>query len=539
MRDTKFYSNPFWILGATTRDDRHRIVELAEEKSLHLDHEVCQKARSDLTNPRNRLVTEMNWLPGLSPKKVDQLLRRISEDPMVVRTESGIPTLAHANLVAAAFAILDDRNSSSEIAEFILEFAQVVEELEPQHILRDINEDRLVSRFPEIKTIDLVEAELAELKKYYRKVIIAVLDNMSPDKLLDVMTRAANEATDGGQSQATWLIDEVVDSYEVEAQVFLQKEAENISKLLNAARDCAKGGEAIVEPLIEKLDQVVQNWNKVAYPIQLSMRARGIEHLASKSMALEIRDLGVDLWNNHGMLSQSQRIILLLQERFSELPEVSETLEQDASKIEDLVDGRRQAEARTEEWAREITYQVDIGFLKPDTLRISPAGLFWKGIHYPLESITRVRWGGLIESKTITYKIGFGCEDCVGIIKLRNQEIFSTITNKLWRAVCLRLIPELLDTLRAGKTVHFGESLVYDVGITLPKHTVIGDDEHIFCNWHQVRIWSENGSFWIGLPEDKETYDALSYIDTWNVHLLEFIISMGFKKGIHKLSDLV
>jgi hypothetical protein len=42
-------------LGVTTRDDRRRIVELAEEKSLELDHEVCQKARSDLTNPRTRL----------------------------------------------------------------------------------------------------------------------------------------------------------------------------------------------------------------------------------------------------------------------------------------------------------------------------------------------------------------------------------------------------------------------------------------------------------------------------------------------------
>ena len=153
------------------------------------------------------------------------------------------------------------------------------------------------------------------------------------------MTKAVDGATDGGQSRAPALIDEVVDSYEVETQVFLQKEAENISKLVNAAqRVPRKRVRAIVEPLIEKLDQVVQNWNKVAYPIQLSMKARGIEHLASRAMALEIRNLGVDLFNNHGMLSQSQRIIKLLQEHFSELPEVSETLEQDASKIEDLFD---------------------------------------------------------------------------------------------------------------------------------------------------------------------------------------------------------
>ena len=42
--------NPFTLLGVTTRDDRRRIVEQAEEKSLELDHDACQKARSDLTN---------------------------------------------------------------------------------------------------------------------------------------------------------------------------------------------------------------------------------------------------------------------------------------------------------------------------------------------------------------------------------------------------------------------------------------------------------------------------------------------------------
>ena len=49
LKTTALHQTPFAILGVTTRDDRRRIVELAEEKSLELDHDVCQKARSDLT----------------------------------------------------------------------------------------------------------------------------------------------------------------------------------------------------------------------------------------------------------------------------------------------------------------------------------------------------------------------------------------------------------------------------------------------------------------------------------------------------------
>src|SRR3546814_20259964 len=43
LKTTALHQTPFAILGVTTRDDRRRIVELAEEKSLELDHDVCQK----------------------------------------------------------------------------------------------------------------------------------------------------------------------------------------------------------------------------------------------------------------------------------------------------------------------------------------------------------------------------------------------------------------------------------------------------------------------------------------------------------------
>ena len=56
LTKTALHQSPFAVLGVTARDERRRIVELAEEKSLELDHDVCQKARSDLTNPRGDRV---------------------------------------------------------------------------------------------------------------------------------------------------------------------------------------------------------------------------------------------------------------------------------------------------------------------------------------------------------------------------------------------------------------------------------------------------------------------------------------------------
>ena len=54
--------NPFHILSASPRDNRRRIMELADERSLLLDSGKCMQARSDLTNPRKRLSAEIAWL---------------------------------------------------------------------------------------------------------------------------------------------------------------------------------------------------------------------------------------------------------------------------------------------------------------------------------------------------------------------------------------------------------------------------------------------------------------------------------------------
>lgn len=340
LKSTELHQTPFAILGVTTRDDRRRIVELAEEKSLELDHDVCQKARSDLTNPRTRLSAEIAWLSGVSPRKASQLVEGLLHDPMAVREESGLPTLAHLNLLAAAFEAVDGAHDAEDLASFIQEVACLVDEIDPEDVLRDINEDRAVSGFPEVRALDQIEAELAERKRYYRNAIKDALDRLPPTTLVQVMTDTVEGVTLGGEDHAPELIDDLVDSYELEAQGFLQKEAENVHKLIKAARDSANSGEAAVKPYVDKLDAVARNWDKVAQPIQLSAKARGIDHEASRDLAYEIRSLAIDLFNTHDMLTQSQRLTGLLQELFAELPEVSERVEQDADALEDIASDR-------------------------------------------------------------------------------------------------------------------------------------------------------------------------------------------------------
>ncbi|GAB3727146.1 hypothetical protein GCM10028862_03370 [Luteimonas pelagia] len=545
MKTTALHETPFAILGVTTRDDRRRIVELAKEKTLELDHDVCQKARSDLTNPRTRLSAEIAWLPGVSPRKASHLVEGLLHDAMAVREESGLPTLAHLNLLAAAFEAVDSEHDAEDLASFIQEVAYLVDEIDPEDVLRDINEDRAVSGFPEVWAPDQIEAELAERKRYYRSAIKDALDRLAPTTLVQVMTDTVEGVTLGGEDHAPELIDDLVDSYEVETQGFLQKEAENVHKLIKAARDSANSGEAAVKPYVDKLDAVARNWDKVAQPIQLSAKARGIDHEASRDLAYEIRSLAIDLFNTHDILTQSQRLTGLLQELFAELPEVSERVEQDADALADIFHERKQAVARRDEWAREITYRAEIGVMFKDTLSISPDGISWKGQSFSLDSITRVRWGGVRHSVNgvptgTTYTIAFGDKRSEAVVELKNDDIYSKFIDKLWRAVCVRLLGEMLEALKDGRELYFGDALLHDDGITLVKHKFLGANERVRCTWGQVQIWNADGSFCIGSKDDKKTNAGISYIHVANTHILEQLIRMAFKKpGLRRLSELL
>ena len=536
--------NPFWILGASTRDDRRRLIELADEHSLDRDPQTCQKARADLSNPRTRLSAEMAWLPGVSPSRAVQLATQVLNSPLSISQESRLPPLTHTNLMAAAFEGLDEKVSSQTMAELIEQMAQITRQCTIEVILRDLNEDRTIAGFPLVKT-DHVETELAERARYYRTAIKESLNRLPTVTLVDALTLVVSRATNGGSSQAPALIDELVDTYEVEGQQFLQKEAHNVHAVIQAIRrEAEKKGRAL-SALIDALERVVRNWDYVAQPIQLSAQARGLEHPLSHELAYAIRSVAIDLCNAHGLLPESQRLTNLVRAVFAELPEFKERVDQDTVALEAIVQVQQQTKAELDEWTRAITYNVEIGALFKHTLNISPAGFTWKQQTWPLNAVTRVRWGGVRQSVNgiptgTHYTIAFGDAISEAVIELRREQVFTKIVDKLWRAVGARLSLELLQTLRAGKDVPIGDAVLRDDQVLLTKHKLFGNDS-VWCSWHTTQIWSADGEFYIGSTTDKKVYVGLSYIYVANVHPLEQVLRMAFKTpgGFNLLSDTI
>lgn len=337
---TGIHRNAFYVLGASVRDSKKRIVELAGEKALEIDHDICQKARSDITNPRARISSELSWFPGVSPAKAIQLISILDTRPMDARKEVNIPALSKANLMAAALESLKEV-TDSDFAEFIKELAHVAADILPEEVTRHINEDRIASGFPEVTSVDHIEAEIAERKRFYRSSVKGALDLLAADRLVAIITRVVSESTEGGTQHAPELIDDLVDSYEVDARGFLERESESLIRLIAAARESAPKGRAVILPLVDKIESVARNWDRVAQPIQVSAMARGIRHKQSNDVAHQIRELGVDLFNKHDMLDIAHRFTSLNEELFSELPEFSEITKKDSATLNEIINRKR------------------------------------------------------------------------------------------------------------------------------------------------------------------------------------------------------
>ncbi|WP_299377316.1 hypothetical protein [uncultured Kiloniella sp.] len=541
--------NPFHILNASPRDNRRRIMELADERSLLLASSECMEARSELTNPRKRLSAEVAWLPGIGPKRVGEVLSLLESSPADLLAVDNLSSIARANLLAAGLARLSDHNAD-DVAEWILEISWAFEDLDADELSVIINEERVVSGFPEVSDLSAVEAEIQERRRHYRQVIKSALDNLSPKELVEAVTVAVESATDDGEEHGPILIADLVDSYEVEAQGFLDKEEGNIKALvekLRAAVD-AERSDSTLAPMVNQLIQVVKNWDTVAQPIQVSTKSRGLDHDASHRVAGLVRGLAIHMFNEHGKLDFSQQLTNMLQEVFAEVGEVAERTAEDADALAEIAEEQlRYVEGlvnKAEEWRREITYEAEVGAIFKDKLRISPEGIEWKGRRWDLDSITRVRWGGTKHSVNgiptgTTYSIVFGNSSNYTSIELKKEATYSNFIDRLWKAVGVRLLTEYLQGLREGKKYHFGSTIMSDHGMELERKKLFGSNERIFCRWSELVVWNGAGVFCIGKKDGKKLAAAFSYQEEDNIHVLEAVIRMFWKQGGDRLSSLL
>jgi hypothetical protein len=542
--------NPFYILDATTRDNRQKIVTLAEEKSFEIDEDLCQKARAELTMPRNRVLAELNWFPGVSPRKIELLISQLRTSYKDLYTIEGIPDLARINIFIELLSTEHIKFNNNELEKIILSIVYNFDNLNIDEIIRDINEDRTVSGFPEINDNELVENHLIEKKRSCVKLILKQLNNLDTLNLINTMTRIVDNETENGETQASSMVEDLVDDYKLHTQNFLEQEFEKIRKLIELISDKAEEGENCISPLIDKLLKMAQNWDNVAQPIQLSMKSRGLAEPLSNEVASTIRSLSIELTNDYSYIELSKKISESLKELFAELPEIIERVDEDIDTLDDLFYQRQEVinkqEREKKQFQESLNYSVEIGILMKDKLSISSKGITWKNKTYSLESITRVTWGATKHSVNgiptgTTYTISFGDDSSTSTVETRKSSVYEEVIDRLWKTAGMSIITKLLKDFKTGQGLIFNNTTIWDDGVTLVKPGGwFSSDEKKKFGWSEVKIYSSNGSLVIESIKEKFFATAISYQGVYNIHFLEQLIRMKFKDAnSRKLSDLL
>ena len=545
------FANPFHILGATARDQRQRLMTLAEEKSLFNEEDTASEACSILTTPRKRLTAELAWLPGLGPNRIVEAIGWLQNQPLSVRKKAAsLPPLARVNLLATALPRVTDSLSVDQVVDWIIELALTFDDLDAEQLINLINEERTISRFQAVADVQSVVSGIQERRWFFRDAIKQGLDTLPASQLVQVVTQAVDESTDQGISPAPVLISDLVDSFELAATEFLEQETETINRLISKISNSVSEEQdtADLDYRINQLENVVRNWYFVARPIQLIYYSRGRHHQPSIEVAAQLRSLAVRLFNEHDRLELSRRLTSLIQEVFAEVEQVAEQAAEDSDALDEIAEKReatlRQLQAQTERWRQDITYETEWGMIVKKRIRISPEGIEWKGRRWRLEDTTHVRWGGIRHSVNgvptgTKYSIYVGNDNDSLSIDLTNNHVYSELLDRLWKAVGVRLLTEFLENLRDGKQYQFGNALVTDTAIRLKRHRMFSEDDIQWCKWHDVVIGSEAGNLVIAKRSDRKVYVSLSYLDVNNTHILEATISILFKNSNERLSDLL
>ena len=145
-------NNSFYKLGATTRDDRQKIVELAEN--------LCQKSKENLMMPEDRLISEINWFPSISPRKISTFIDNLNKDYKSIIYLDEVEGISKINLLETIISNDNFLFSKNELFEIIIQLLKSYKNLKIEDLMKDINQDRIISKFPEIDDFELLKNKI-------------------------------------------------------------------------------------------------------------------------------------------------------------------------------------------------------------------------------------------------------------------------------------------------------------------------------------------------------------------------------------------
>ena len=551
------FQNPFYILGATTRDSKQRIIELAKEKSLELDPDVVTEARQILTNPKKRIRAEIAWFHGLSESEERVIMESLKQDELIMINTERLPLLDTLNITIE----LMDKDFFAEGSLPIIDFVQDLDELFDESTLEkihlDINSNRIIASIPIVSEISPIKKELQEQVKYYQQKIISILRDKHHRRPAIYMGRLTQYLVDICQSST--FVDEIIDNFyilETKNEIItVSNEIFNNVYNLNLIIDQNIYNRKELSDSARTLRINVRRYLFLTEPIKNNFKLRGLSFETGLTMFNRFRDFIIE-YVNHEI-----RASLLLDQLFIWAKRDTELWDKNQDAIKELlVFTKKKREEKKKYFFEQENFEEIIG------LEISWVGLtvYYSKVEVsdseeceevePSEQFTNIETYNI--TKIISFRhyltsedsgtilIDFGIFQKGGLLVTGIEKTnYLKFTNCLWENLGYRLMTLMGNELVLGRNIY---GFIYDEGVKLignEKHffnkgvKLINGNEKRFFKWDDVMIYNVTGHCIISSKRNHDFVQRLSYKEHNNIHVIEKMITIVLEKNCEKISE--
>lgn len=320
-------SNGFHILKADYSSSAAEISDLLEDAEFDgtIPQEALLNAQQSLVTPLNRLVEELSWLPELSQQQTTKALQAINAQEWYRLPEQTdhFPELARANILAHCV-------SQTEGSEALIQpLCQCWDNIGARTLAEFINENRKLAGFP-LASVSQIEDALSSIcLQQAATAANAIWRSGVPGFLMNTIVE--NELA--RKADSTFLKN-LVREYDKNCESDLAV----ISQKIECAVEKANHADDDLAAHIQDIDGLLFQWDEINQPVQLYEQSRGHEEPRSKALYRGLRDLSIDLANNHNRYEASLQLSEALLRTFPELESVAETLRGDVFDLEDLIE---------------------------------------------------------------------------------------------------------------------------------------------------------------------------------------------------------
>ncbi len=324
--------NPFVVLNVSPRATREDLVTAKEDAvwDLGVDETVAVKALSALQHPRERLLTEMSFLPSASPAQCKAITAALKKGDLP--DVSGLSALDQANLHAHALSV------GKAGPETIDVLSRLHRKIDVTEVIRELNANRQLSREKSVERADAASA-LNTLVQRHAQVAAKVVTDDALQYANDYQSaesiRIAEQLVTEDVVGKSPFIAQFIEAYGSLTRPELQRLSDRIDAAAASLR--MRPTKTMAEQIADDLHQ----WDALRQPVQLWDQAHGIDEPESKALGRRLRDLCLFLANDKQSFDVALIITKAMSEAFGELESFSEKLEDDVEALEGLLEGQR------------------------------------------------------------------------------------------------------------------------------------------------------------------------------------------------------